>query len=333
MAHELTALVLGAGDMAGKHGAAYQACGVEISAVATRSDARGIAFQERFSVPERYTDYREAIRSSSADIVSICVPTFLHADLAVEALESGKHVITEKPIALTIEDAERMTAVAEKTGRKLSVVFNRRFNSVWNELQRRIGDVGRPIVYNAQEVRSIRPKLAMHTKSQNGGPVIDCCVHDFDMILNTIDETPVSVYATGRAFGSDKPQLASIHDVAVDTAHITVEFSGGSTAYLLYAWGFPVGNAYWQYREFMGPQGIVRLLGEYGETVHHHRADGKLESVSGFRDNGHEEIIARFVDAARTDSQVPVLAREAIEALRIALAAIRSIESGEKETV
>lgn len=326
----LKALIIGAGSMARKHADAYAAIpGVEIAAVAARREQPTKAFADAYGIPQVCADAEEMINTVSGDIVSICVPTNLHPRLACLAMEKGFHVVTEKPIALTDQAAAEMIEASRRTHRKLTVVFNRRFNTVWHELQRRIDSIGRPMVYNTQEIRSIRPKLAMHSKSANGGPVIDCCVHDFDMLLQLFGR-PVSVFATGRAFGGNKEFLATIEDVAIDTAHITVEFEGGHTAYLLYAWGFPVGSDYWQYREFMGPDGIVRLMGEFGEEVHHYRTDGRREVVYDMLENGHAEIIRAFVEAVRTDGPVPVDPEEARAALRLSLAAIQSIEEGRK---
>lgn len=333
MTKKLRVIVLGAGAMARKHADAYRALGtVDIVGVANRGESRARQFAADFDVPAVFTDLTRALDSVEADIASVCVPTNLHPELAVAAMERGLHVVAEKPIALTAEGAQIMIEASRKLGRKLTVIFNRRFNAVWDELGRRIGSIGSPMIYNAQEVRSIRPKLPMHSRSGNGGPVIDCCVHDFDMLLQLFGK-PAWVFATGQAFGGNKPFLSSISDIAVDTAHITVEFEAGHRAYLLYAWGFPVGSDYWQYREFMGPNGIVRLMGEYGQEVHHYRADGLREVVYDLPEQGHREIIRRFVDAVVNDGPVPVDPEDALAGLRISLAAIKSIETGEKVTL
>jgi predicted dehydrogenase len=187
-------------------------------------------------------------------------------------------------------------------------------------------------VYNTQEIRSIRPKPAMHSQSANGGPVIDCCVHDFDMLLHLFGKAQ-SVFASGTVFGKNKAFTTAIRDFAVDTAHIDVEFENGNRAYLLYAWGFPPGQSYWQYREFMGPNGIIRLMGEFGQEVHCYRSDGIREIVYDLKENGHETIIRKFVESVELNSEVPVQPEEAIEALKISLAALKSIDSGKKETV
>lgn len=322
-------LILGAGAMARKHALAYQTIpDVAIAAVANRGAFRGQALAAEFGIPTIHNDYLDAITRTEAEIVSVCVPTALHPELAIAAMNAGSHVITEKPIALNVDDALRMIDVSRRTDRKLTVVFNRRFNTVWDELRRRLDAIGTPLLYNTQEIRSVRPKPAMHSISGNGGPVIDCCVHDFDMLLQLFGR-PRTVYATGRSFGGNKAALASVTDIAIDTAHISVEFEGDHQAQILYAWGFPEGPGYWQYREFMGPDGIIRLMGEYGERVEHYRRDGRLETVTRLMDDGHLRIIRAFVDAVVNDGTVPVAPEDALAALEVSLAAMTSIRTEE----
>ena len=331
MSGDLKILIYGAGDMAGKHAAAFQrlSC-ARVTAVANRSAGRAQKLCTDFEIPGYYTELSEALEKEKPDIVSVCVPTAYHLRAAREAFAAGAHVITEKPIALTIEDGVEMIEAARSADRKLSVIFNRRFNTVWEELHRRLPAIGSPVVYNTQEIRSIRPKRAMHTKSLNGGPVIDCCVHDFDMLLHSLGAAQ-SVFASGTVFGSNKPFLQGIDEYAVDTAHIHVELEHGNRAYLLYAWGFHPGPDYWQYREFMGPDGIIRLMGEFGREVQHYRKDGKLEIVYDLEENGHAVLIERFTEAVLNDGTVPVEPEDAVEALKISLAALRSVDSGRKE--
>ncbi len=326
---KIRVLILGAGAMARKHIEAYQQLpGVEVAAVANRSAERAKALCAAYGIPRYEEDLIGAISAADAEIVSICLPTAMHPEMAIRALSQGRHVLTEKPIALTLEDAKAMIAASRKSGKKLSVVFNRRFNAVFEESARRLPGLGAPLIYNTQEIRSIRPKLAMHSRSGNGGPVIDCCVHDFDKLLRLFGKAK-SVYASGHIFGGDKAFLSGIRDLAIDTAQINVEFANGNRAYLLYAWGFPPGPGYWQHREFMGPRGILRLLGEFGREIHHYREDGLLETVAGLPENGHEVVVRKFVEAVREGREAPVSPEEAVEALRISLAALASIESGE----
>ena len=333
MSKPIKAIVCGAGDMARKHIEAYRKLdNVEIAAVASRSIPRAAALSAAYDIPRYYDDIDDAFEREQADIVSVCVPTAHHPVITTQAMAKGLHVITEKPIALTVSAAQEMIAAAEKYQRKLTVVFNRRFNAVWQELTQRLSMIGLPLVYNTQEIRSIRAKPAMHSQSANGGPVIDCCVHDFDMLLHLFGKA-LSVFASGTVFGINKEFPTAIRDFAVDTAHIDVEFENGHRAYLLYAWGFPPGQSYWQYREFMGPNGIIRLMGEFGQEVHCYRSDGIREIVHDLKENGHETIIRKFVESVALNSEVPVPPQEAVEALKISLAALKSIDSGKKESV
>lgn len=327
MNKKLRILIIGGGAMAWKHASAYRAVrGVELAAVANRGEARGRALCAEFGIPAFYSNIDRAILESGADIVSVCLPTMMHPDVTMKAMALGMHVLCEKPIALTLADANRMILEAVERRRKFSVVFNRRFNDVYEVCRSNVVSIGAPIVYNTQDIRSIRPKLAMHSRSQNGGPIIDCCVHDFDMLLHLFGK-PVSVFATGDVLGRNHPSLRDITDLAVDTAHINVTFENGNRGYLLYSWGLPPGSSYWQYHDFIGPKGVIRLMGEFGEELHQYGEDGRLEVIKGL-DNGHERIVQGFVKAVLDEGDVPVQPKEAVDALRLSLAAIESIETG-----
>jgi predicted dehydrogenase len=315
--------------MARRHAAGWTgAPDVEIAAIASRGKKRAEKLAAKFSVPLAADDWESALAAGSFDIVSICIPTAFHPEVAVQALEAGCHVLTEKPIALDEAGAHRMIDAARRSDRLLSVVFNRRFNSVWYEIQRRVGDLGKPLLYNCQEIRSVRPKPAMHDRRLNGGPLVDCIVHDFDMLLSLFGP-PRRLYARGRVMGSNKPELAGVEEAALDTGPVIVEFADGHLANILYAWGLPSGSPYWQYREFIGPNGVLRLMGEFGEQMRFHRPDGRLEIIGPFTDDGHEVLTAAFAAAVRGEGPNPVDPAEALDTLRMALAVGESAETGE----
>jgi len=75
------------------------------------------------------------------------------------------------------------------------------------------------------------------------------------------------------------------------------------------------------------------LMGEFGEVIEHYRAGGVVETIRGLKENGHERILRLFVDAVRGKGEVPITGEEALEASRIALAALGSIETGRVETL
>lgn len=325
----LRVLIVGAGDMARRHAAAWaETPGVVVSAVASRGRARAARLAADFGIGIISEDWRSSLNVEEYDIVSVCVPTAHHPEVAIEAMEAGCHALVEKPIALNETDANRMIDTAKRTGRLLSVVFNRRFNSVWREVRRRIGDLGEPLLYNCQEIRSVRPKPAMHDRHLNGGPLVDCVIHDFDMLLSLFG-LPRRLFSRGRVLGKGKTELAEVEDFAVDTGPVIVEFAGGHLANILYAWGLPAGSSYWQYREFIGPAGVLRLMGEFGEEMRYHGPEGRFETLGPFVDDGHQVLVGAFADAVRGKGPVPVEPGEALDALRMARAVGQSMETGE----
>jgi len=92
--------------------------GAEVVAVADISPEAGAAFQKKFGTPKVYKDAIELIRDPDIDVVDICVPNFLHAEIAIAAMQEGKNVICEKPFATTMQDADKVMEVQAKTGVK-----------------------------------------------------------------------------------------------------------------------------------------------------------------------------------------------------------------------
>ena len=99
----------------------------ELEAVADTKKERLFAVREKFGVKNLYTDYHDMLKDNLIDAVSICVPTFLHSEVAVNASEAGKHILCEKPIAVTLDDADRMVSAARKNNVKLMIGNSLRF--------------------------------------------------------------------------------------------------------------------------------------------------------------------------------------------------------------
>ena len=108
---------------------------------------------ERFaseSGAEAYVDYRRLLDRKDLQVVNICSPSGLHAQMAIHAMHAGKDVIVEKPMALSLEDADRMMATARSTGRKLCVVLQNRYNPPMQDLRKVVeeGRLGRLLLGN-----------------------------------------------------------------------------------------------------------------------------------------------------------------------------------------
>ncbi|MCL1862056.1 MAG: Gfo/Idh/MocA family oxidoreductase [Defluviitaleaceae bacterium] len=114
---KLKAAIVGMGNIAPMHIKSLEAIGVEVAAVC---DIK--------LVPPAFADYKEMLDAGGFDVLHVCLPHHLHAEVSIAALERGVHVLCEKPMATTVSDAEAMLAAAKKSGAKLSVVFQNRHN-------------------------------------------------------------------------------------------------------------------------------------------------------------------------------------------------------------
>ena len=194
----ITVAILGGGFMGASHAANYKALGdrVRVKTVGSRPSARAAAVAESVGA-ELNPDLDAAIRDPEIDVVDVCLPTAMHRETTEAALAAGKHVFLEKPIALTLDDADAIVAAAEQSDRFLMVGLVLRFWPEYVELRRRIaaGELGRPL---AVSTFRLSPPADwnewMADPAQSGGVPVDLLVHDFDQ-MNWLLGTPRRVYA------------------------------------------------------------------------------------------------------------------------------------------
>jgi predicted dehydrogenase len=134
------------------------------------------------------TNYRELLADSSIDIVHVCTPNDSHADITIAALESGKHVMCEKPMAKTAADAKRMVDAAARTGKKLTIGYNNRFRVDSQHLKKICGNGELGEIYFAK-AHAVRRRgvptwgVFLDEEKQGGGPLIDIGTHALDLTL------------------------------------------------------------------------------------------------------------------------------------------------------
>jgi predicted dehydrogenase len=205
--------ILGAGFMGGTHARAFQkVAGVDVAAIYAHSDKRaGPLAQELGTI---YTDNVDAIlRDESIEAIDNCLPTPEHRPLTEAALAAGKHVLLEKPIALTDADAAALVAAGEASDRVFLMAHVLRFWPEYIELQKRvangsIGELRSGLAYRRQPFPAWSELFAR--SDLTGGAVIDMMIHDIDA-LNWVFGTPLSVTANGirnpRSNGWDQVQI------------------------------------------------------------------------------------------------------------------------------
>ncbi|MBI5302912.1 MAG: Gfo/Idh/MocA family oxidoreductase [Chloroflexi bacterium] len=137
---------------------------------------------------DAYSDYRRVLDRADVDVVTICTPSGLHAEMAITAMRAGKHVIVEKPMALSLADADRMIATARECNVRLCVVLQNRYNPPMQDLRRVVdeGKLGKLLLGNAT-VRWFRPQEYYEdgwhgTRAMDGGALMNQSIHHIDAL-------------------------------------------------------------------------------------------------------------------------------------------------------
>lgn len=316
--------VVGAGDMGARHATHWNAAGAQVALICDPDLPRAEAIAARVGAEASATPI-DAVRGSDLDVVSVCTPTFLHAPVTIAALEAGRDVLCEKPVALTLADAEAMASAARSSGRRLRIGFMRRFDPIWLRVEHDVGRIGTPILAQAALSAGVRPKVAMHDAHVNGGPVIDMACHLFDRWERVFGRPPQAVHARGATFGADKPELVGVRDLAVDSVQVSVDYGAAGTGQIQLSWGLPAGIPASERHVYLGPGGVVETDGVTGSF-----ADGGAPSVysPSEADAWHDEIVAFARELDSGDPQGLADVQAGIRALRSSLAVLEAVSSG-----
>jgi len=192
--------LIGCGRVAPRHAESFaQLAGATLAAVADVRASRADRFAKEYHA-EAYTDYRRLLERPDIAAVSICTPSGLHAAMAIAAMQAGKHVIVEKPMAMSLADADAMIRASAETGRKLCVVLQNRYNPPMQDL-RRVVDSGRlgRLLLGSATVRWYRPQEYYEdewhgTWAMDGGALMNQSIHHIDA-LQWLMGAPASVFA------------------------------------------------------------------------------------------------------------------------------------------
>jgi predicted dehydrogenase len=204
--------VIGAGAIGNDHLASFKKhpC-ARVVAIAEVSPERGREAAQRFDIPEVVTDYRKLLVRPDIDVVSIALPNYLHARVALEALRAGKHVMLDKPMATSARDAAKLVAEAKKRGVLFMVGQNLRFNSDTQTARAIVAQGSLGDVYHAKTSWSRRagiPRIGSwftQKRFAGGGCTYDIGVHALDRCLYIIGEFEAAA-VSGQTFAKFGPR-------------------------------------------------------------------------------------------------------------------------------
>lgn len=297
-------------------------------AVADSDAATATRAGQAWGIPH-YVDHREMLQRAKPDAVSVAVPTNAHCEVVMDALAAGCHVLVEKPIAGSLDEAERMVAEAARCKRVLTVGHIERFNPAVIELKRRLdaGELGRPYQMHARRLGPFPARV------RDVGVVVDLATHDLDIMRWLSGSEPVRVYAeTSR----------EIHTTNEDLMNGIVRFANGTLGVLEVNWLTPI-----KIRELTvsGERGMFRadyLTQDLYFFEFAANADGRWDQMSVLRGGVDEGSVTRFplhrreplvlelsafLATARGEQPLAVQGSDGVVALRLALAMIESARS------
>ena len=196
--------LIGTGEIAHVHAEAYSRIdGTELSVAALIQPEAERRFSEQFSA-KLYRSLEALLADETIDAVDICLPNDLHCEFASKAFEAGKHVFCEKPIALSLEEADAMIDAARRAGRFLMIGHVLRFWPEYIKAKQAIdaGQVGKSLAVSARRMVSLLAGTQgdrgwRHDARRSGGAVLDMQVHDLDSFCWFFGDRPESVFSRG----------------------------------------------------------------------------------------------------------------------------------------
>lgn len=340
------------------------ACGKHMPALSKDKRAQIVAFCD--ILPEKaqkaamefgtrdksvYTDYRALLEDKTIDAVHICTPNRSHAEITVAALEAGKHVLCEKPMAKTAQDARRMLDAAKKSGKKLSIGYqNRCTPEVWT--MKRAADAGEFGEIYYAKAHALRRRAVptwgvfLNEYEQGGGPLIDIGTHALDMtlwVMNNYKPEMVmgSVFKklgdqteTGNAWGDWNPAEFTVEDSAFGF----IRMENGATISLESSWALNIADPMEARTTVCGTKGGADMMDglrfnrvQYGyQTITKFAMGaGGVAFYDGKQETAGDKECRLWLDALLEDKEPVVKPEEALVVSEILEAIYLSGKTGE----
>lgn len=333
--------LVGCGRVSGNHIAAAIDNGLEIVALCDLDAEKAQAQKAQFSLPDSvriFTDYHEMLRACRPELVAVATYSGTHADIAVDCIEAGCHVIIEKPIALSLADADRIIEAERRMGVKVSANHQNRFNAAVQQMRSavRTGRFGR-ILYGTTAIRWSRGddyyKSAdwRGTWAQDGGTLMNQCIHAIDLLRWMLGNDAVEV--TGVTVNAMHPCIE-----AEDMGFALLRFANGAVG-MIEGSVNTFGGDWEETLTLFGENGRAKLGGKCVNVVEEWRfADGddaESKTVAGCGEDppnvygfGHKSLYADMIEAIRDDRKPYVSSAAGRRALETVLAIYRSAADG-----
>jgi inositol 2-dehydrogenase len=307
---------------------AFEVDAAVLLAIADPDVQRAADVAQVLGVSDTYGDPEEMLARDDLEAVVVATPTNTHAKVIGAAAAAGKHIFTEKPLALTIEGCDEAIAAVEASGRKMHVGFMRRFDAAHAAAKEKIdaGAIGRPVLFKAVGRDSWRPTVEYARRENSGGLMMDMGIHDFDAARWLMDSEVVRVYSEGDCLLY--PELREAGDI--DNAVVNLRFANGAIGDVEISrsglYGYDIRT------EVVGTEGSL-MIGTLQQTptllltrnsVAHDTYPGFMERFA----EAYADEMKDFAHAILEDREPSVGGADARAATLIGVAAMRSLDEG-----
>jgi predicted dehydrogenase len=348
--NKLKTLVVGCGNMGVSHARAYhQHSEFEIVGLVSRKpESREKLSKELGGLPT-YANFDTALRESKPDVVSINTYPDTHADYVRKSLNAGAHVFVEKPLALTVEEAEELVALAKEKNRKMVVGYILRVHPSWTKFVEVARTLGKPLVMRMNlNQQSSGDKWYTHKQLMNSmSPIVDCGVHYVDIMCLMTQSIPISVSAIGANLSKE------IDSKMYNYGQLQVRFKDGSVGWYEAGWGPMMSETAVFIKDVIGPKGAVSISDkpkDSSQDIEGHTKTGSLQlHYSELTKEGdfvkkddfirtedepdHDGLClleqVYLLNAIKNDEDLSSHLRDAINSLKIVLAADESVRTGQ----
>jgi UDP-N-acetylglucosamine 3-dehydrogenase len=308
---KINVAVIGCGSWGRNHIRVYNDLGnASITAIADMNTATAKEFGERYSV-DWYTEPEKIFERDDVEAISICTPTVTHADLAMQAIEAGKHVLVEKPMTNTTDEAKELINAVKRQGVHLAVGFVERFNPAVSEAMNIIskGEVGEVILAHTKRV-SRRP-----LRIGDVGVIKDLAIHDIDIVNQLFKSKAKNVFASAGSIA---------HDFE-DYANIIVCFDNDRSAFIETNWLTPRKV---RTLTITGTEGLINVEYITQQII----VENNERLYQPFLNYGEPLLreLDSFVNSILNDESPEVTGEDGLRALEISEAAILSAKTGKQ---
>lgn len=352
MASTVKVLIVGCGNMGASHAIAYTRLqGVSICGIVSTGKSKAVLNEKLGGGYPLFRDYYEALKATTPDAVCISTYPDTHEAFAIAAFESGCHVFIEKPVADTVEGAERVAAAARKAGKKLVVGYILRHHPSWIKFIEIAQQLGKPLVMRMNlNQQSHGYMWDVHRNLMKSlSPIVDCGVHYIDVMCQMVRSKPVAVQAIGARLTNDIPEGN------YNYGQLQIRFADGSVGWYEAGWGPMISETAFFVKDVIGPKGCVSIVAKDAggsgksdsveahtktESLRWHHAD--IDSANAFTrpdewinltdEPDHQGLCDReqafFLKAITENIDLTDHVDDAVNSLRIAFACDESVRTG-----